>query len=77
MPQRYMGRQGDTWDLRCGLLLFASASSMPVLCWYWLRHIGGRRFEVLPLCLALAALLLIGIVNVCLISPFLAVIITF
>lgn len=21
MPQRYMGRQGDTWDLRCGLLL--------------------------------------------------------
>ena len=63
--------------LICALVLFSSACSMPVLCWYWLRHLSGHGFELLPLCAALGVLMVTGIVNYCLILPFLAAIITF
>ena len=63
--------------LIASLLLFSSACSLPVLCWYWLGQIHRPEFRLLPLCIAAGALILIGILNYCLILPFLAVIIIF
>lgn len=33
VPQQYSGRRGDTWDLRCGLLLSMSDCFPPRACW--------------------------------------------
>ena len=68
---------GSAGWLLLGLTMFSSLSSMPVLCWYWLRHIGGRPFEPGVCCLILGGLVVIGIIDYCLIVPFLANIITF
>ena len=63
--------------LIAGLLMFGSFASVPVLYWYWQRHIGGRAFETGVFCLILGMLLLIGTLNYYLIVPFLANIINF
>ena len=68
---------GSAGWLMLSLTMFSSFGSMPVLCWYWLRHIGGRPFDLGACCLVLGGLLIIGIIDYCLIVPFLANIITF
>lgn len=68
---------GSAAWLVTGLTMFGSLCSMPVLYWYWLRHMGGRRFEILPFCLILGILVMIGMMDYCLIVPFLANIIIF
>ena len=60
-----------------GLAQFGSFCSLPVLWWYWLRHIGGEAFDGRTLFLALGAALLIGWVDAGVISPFLSNILTF
>ena len=59
------------------LVMWGSFCSMPVLYWYWLRHIDTERFRWQTFCAALAALTGIGIIDWYLIEPFLARIITF
>lgn len=68
---------GNAGWLVSGLVMFGSVCSMPVLCWYWLRHIGGRPFDPRAFGLSLAGLAIVGILDYCLILPFLAEIITF
>ena len=60
-----------------GLGMFASLCSLSVLWWYWLRHIGGEDFSGSTFSLALGAMLLLSWVDLGLISPFLANILTF
>ena len=55
-----------------GLMCFGSMASMPLLCWYWLRCLQGHGFERGVFCLTLGCFLVIGIVDHCLIVPFLA-----
>ena len=59
------------------LALFGSLCSMPVLWWYWLRHIGGEAFSVRSFLPALAASILIGWMDILVISPFLTKILIF
>lgn len=60
------------WLLRW-FLLFSDYASVPLLYWFWLRHISGERpldgWETALLC---SLALLIGSVNFSVISPFLA-----
>ena len=53
------------------LALFGSLCAMPVLWWYWLRHIGGQPFTCRTFLPALGTTALIGWVDSFLISPFL------
>ena len=59
------------------LVMFCSLCSMPVLYWYWQRHIGGEHFRWGTFSFTLAVLAAIGIVNLFVIEPFLVRIITF
>ena len=59
------------------LLMFGSICSMPVLCWYWMHHICGRRFRCGIFFLIVGILAAIRIFDLFLIEPFLARIITF
>lgn len=59
------------------LVMCSSFCAMPVLYWYWLRHIGGEGFLWRTFCAALAVLAVIGIINWYFIEPFLARIIIF
>ena len=60
-----------------GLALFGSFCAMPVLWWYWLRHIGGEGFSARTFFTALGAMILIGWLDLLVISPFLTKILTF
>ena len=53
------------------LALFGSLCAMPVLWWYWLRHIGGAAFSGRTFLLVLSAMMLIGWIDAVLVSPFL------
>ena len=68
---------GDAGWLVAGLMMFGTLFSMPVLCWYCRCHIGGRDFSWVLFFMALACLVVIGIVDYCWIAPFLINIITF
>ena len=68
---------GQAGGLVGGLAMFGSLCSLPVLWWYWLRHIGGEGFRGWTFFPALAAAALIAWMNVWLISPFLSDILTF
>ena len=68
---------GSAGWLIAGLVMFGKICAMPLLCWYWLRYVCGRRFEVPVFCLILGALTCIGMVEYYLIVPFLGSIITF
>ena len=59
------------------LVMFGSLCSMPVLYWYWLRCLSGRRFDVAVFCLLLGILVAVSLVHYYLMVPFLARIITF
>lgn len=55
------------------LLLFSDCASVPVLYWFWLRNISGNsRFCFWEICGFLSMELLIGSIDYCLVSPFLA-----
>ena len=60
-----------------GLAVFASFCSLCVLWWYWLRHIGGEGFSGRTFFLALGEMILLSWLDLALISPFLANILTF
>ena len=60
-----------------GLALFSSFCTMPVLWWYWLRHIGGNSFSVRTFLPALTATICIGWMDFLAISPFLTKILIF
>ena len=51
--------------------------AFPVLCWYWMRHMDGRGFEIRSFLIALGALAAIGFADLKMISPFLSDILTF
>ena len=60
------------------LFLFSDTLSLPVLYLFWLRHISGdHKFDFGEIVLYLAIVLLTGSIDYCLISPFLAPIISF
>lgn len=59
------------------LALCGSFCAMPVLWWYWLRHIGGEDFCPGTFFPALAACLAIGCGDLWVISPFLSSILIF
>ena len=60
-----------------GLALFSSFCTMPVLWWYWLRHIGGESFSIRTFLPALFAEICIGWMDLLVISPFLTKILIF
>lgn len=65
------------WLLRW-FLLFSDCTSVPMLYWFWLRHISGDRpLDGLGVALMCALGLLIGSVNYSVIPPFLAGLIDF
>ena len=65
------------WFVRW-LLLFSDSVSLPLLYWYWCRYISGsREFCGWETCGVLSLGLLIGSVDYCLVSPFLALLINF
>lgn len=60
------------------LLQFSDCCTLPVLYWYWRRHISGTgSFDWAVSMVILSALLLVGSFDYCVISPFLANIITY
>ena len=59
------------------LSMFSGFLSLPVLCWYWLRHLDGRSFDLSGFLTALVFLLAIALADFWVISPFLLNIITF
>ena len=72
----YVGyRWWITWNqagwLVTGLVMFTSFLSLPVLFWYWLRYIDGRKLEWHIFLLVLGCLLAIGIADQRWIMPFL------
>ena len=68
---------GSAGWLVCILALFGSFSSLGALWWYWLRHIGGEGFSSRTFFPAFGAILLIGWVDIAVISPFLTNILIF
>ena len=60
-----------------GSMIFGSLCVLPVLWWYWLRHIGGEGFSVRTFLPALGAAVLIGSMDFLVISPFLTNILIF
>ena len=67
---------GSTGWLVCGLAMFGSLCSLPVLCWYWLHHLEGQPFRPGSFLIASAALSVVLIMDFHVISPFLANILT-
>ena len=56
------------------LIMFSDVISLPLLYRYWLRHISGfREFSVAEVLLSVSCFLVIGSVDYCCISPFLAI----
>ena len=63
------------WLIR-QLLMFSSLASLPLLFWFWLRHISDEaEYSYCRCLLVFSLLILIGSVNVCCVSPFLAMLI--
>ena len=60
-----------------GLGMFGSLCALPVLWWYWLRHIDGEGFSGRTFLPALGAMILISWADLALISPFLTNILIF
>ena len=73
----FLAAWGSAGWLVTPLVMCGSVCSMPVLCWYWLRHVEGERFRWSTFSFALAVLAIIGIMDLFVIEPFLARIITF
>lgn len=62
--------------LVCALLLFSGWCLLPALFWFWLRRLNGSARSLLPDALVCAALcFLIGSIDRCMVSPFLAMLI--
>lgn len=60
------------WLIR-GLTMFSSFCTVPVLVFYWLKHISGeRRFSGVSLLLSLASVCLVCGIDYCYIAPILA-----
>lgn len=70
------GAFGDAgWLIRL-LLLFSDGFMIPVLFWFCLRHMGGQRWAVKKdLAVCATAALIVGSLDYCFISPFLAMLI--
>ena len=68
---------GSAGWLLCGLTMFGSFSALPVLWWYWLRHIGGEGFSGRTFLPALGAMIVISWADTAVISPFLTNILIF
>ena len=68
---------GSAGWLITALVMSGRICALPLLWWYWLRHIRGRRFEPGVFCLILGSLILIGILEFHLIAPFLGTITNF
>lgn len=65
------------WLMRL-LLMFSDFCVLPLLYWFWLRHISGQRvFNGFEIAAVLSLFVLIGSVDYCVISPFLASLISF
>lgn len=63
---------GSAGWLVCRLLLFSDCCLMPVLFWFWLRHIrGGRRSVKMDMRLCAILIAAVGSIDYFLISPFL------
>ena len=73
----FMSVCGSAGWMVCSLGLFSGLCSLPVLCWYWLRHMGGRKFSLRSFLAALALLFAAGLLDLRVVSPFLAKILTF
>lgn len=68
----FIGVCGSAGWLICGLCMFSRIASLPVLCWYWLRHISGQCFCFSAMLLAFALLVALCLADLWVISPFLA-----
>ena len=68
---------GSAGWLVAGLAMFAGILSMPVLCWYWLRHVGGSGFDLREFLMGMGVLLAIVLADFLVISPFLSNILIF
>ena len=67
---------GAGWLVGC-LSMLSGFLSLPVLCWYWLRHLDGRSFDLGGFLTAASLLLAVALADLWVISPFLLNIITF
>ena len=68
---------GSAGWLVCVLTMFGSFCDLPVLWWYWLRHIGGESFSGRTFLPALGVMILISWADTAVISPFLTKILIF
>ena len=68
----FMSVLGGAGWLICSLGLFSGIFSLPVFCWYWLQHLDGTGFCLRTFLPALAAAAAIGLLDLRVISSFLA-----
>ena len=57
------------------LLLFSDICFCPVLCWFWIRRLWDSSSHLQDACICSASAALIGSVDLCVVSPFLAMLI--
>ena len=62
---------GAAWLIR-GLVMFSDLAVTPLLVFYWLRHISGRRFSIGPCLAFLGAAWVVCCIDLRFISPILA-----
>lgn len=63
------------WLVR-GLLMFSDCCTLPLLYWYWSRHTSDQRGSGAVSALVLVIAILIGSFDYCVVSPFLAAVIS-
>lgn len=69
---------GSAGWLVCLLLLFSDICTLPVLYWFWVRHISGDKYAIgRSLAVSIALVLFFGSLDYCFISPFLSALIIF
>lgn len=59
------------WLIRC-LLLFSECCTLPILILFWIRQLSGQGSRMTVTALAVFAAVLIGSLDYCIVSPFLA-----
>lgn len=58
------------------LFLFSDTCSFVMLCWFWIRHISGRKVTVIQdAAICIVVFIILGTLDYCYISPFLAMLI--
>lgn len=67
---------GDSGWLLQLLFLFSDTCALSVLFWFWIRHLAGSRVTVIKdAAICIVVFIILGILDYCCVSPFLAMLI--